>query len=50
MEKKVTKKKTSKRHIIDDLPEPTKLNKFGEWAKANPGGWFVINDMKAVMK
>ena len=26
------------------------LSKAGQWLKANPGGWFVINDMKAVMK
>ena len=43
-------KKTTRKQILNDLPKPTKLNKLGEWAKANPGGWFIIKDMKAVMK
>jgi hypothetical protein len=35
---------------IEDVPEPKKLSKYGEWRRANPNGIIEILDMKAVMK
>ena len=48
--KTVTTKTMNATSVIAATKKESKLSKAGQWLKDNPGGWFVIKDMKAVLK